>query len=645
MFKNKKLGLFDSEGKLILPATYSNIVWSDTGNFLGVRSLSKETNEYVNPKGEVAFALPADKEVSSFVSGRAIVKTPIRLFDDSIPSAGVIDERGTPIIPSGKFLMLERGSDGKGKPIYFSYTLIDSGKEDEEEEQTSLKVGIIDESGRELVPPIYDRFYGEYLPEQGYPSMKSDFLFAKKNEKIGAINLKGDVVLPFAYDEIPDPRAVSADFILAEGWSYFERGVQVVTQKNKVGLIDKQGRVIIPFRFDEIKGFRKGTSAADTWYQVTSGNKKGLFTGAGEKLAEPVWDSIELLTDGRIVATKGSKIGFFDQTGKKLTDAIYDSVPSLTAALSEKVDGGLYLMKKNGKFGYVTSSFQEAVKFEYDQALPYREGKAAVKKNGKWGFLGKDGKLALPLQWQEAQPFGEGLAPVKSNEKWGYIAPSGKLILSPQWDEAEPFHNGMARVRKGKVISFIDPKGKVLFGEGTLRTQLRKIEDYPDVLYMTALDSSGIGRVLTRSETYLFNKSGKLLTGEGYTTITPFEKGIALAFNGEGAYRRGREDEGKAVPFTSNFVDEYMDYSYRLAGPFIPEPFDSENGTFYLVNEKGEQLASVPQYIGEMWFEEIHAMKSHPQAVEWFAKVSAREPFISGKTGSYGVYRLKQVTK
>ena len=59
-------------------------------------------------------------------------------------------------------------------------------------------------------------------------------------------------------------------------------------------------------------------------------------------------------------------------------------------------DNTLFLVKKDGKYGYINKDGEQVVDCIYDDAMEQNEyGFCAVKKDGKWGCLKSDGAVLL----------------------------------------------------------------------------------------------------------------------------------------------------------------------------------------------------------------------------------------------------------
>jgi hypothetical protein len=88
------------------------------------------------------------------------------------------------------------------------------------------KIGLIDTTGKEIVPCEYDRV-DEFLKE---------FACVKKYGKWGFIDKKGKAVIPCKYDDVDN----------------FSKGLARVKKNGKYGLVDKTGKEVLPCKFDSL---------------------------------------------------------------------------------------------------------------------------------------------------------------------------------------------------------------------------------------------------------------------------------------------------------------------------------------------------------------------------------------------------------
>lgn len=90
-------------------------------------------------------------------------------------------------------------------------------------------------------------------------------------------------------------------------------------------------------------------------------------------------------------------------------------------------DCGLALVKKDGKFGFVTEQGKVVIPLIYDEALAFNEDHAAIAIGGKWGFIDKTGKEVIPYRYNYATSFAEGVARVLINTTWHTIDKEGNI--------------------------------------------------------------------------------------------------------------------------------------------------------------------------------------------------------------------------
>lgn len=190
-----------------------------------------------------------------------------------------------------------------------------------------------------------------------------------QNDKIGYIDLTGNLVIPMEYDNIIDP-----DNKYSEQWAYpaGERGI-VVKKGDKYGVIDHNNQVIIPFEFDMLSDL--STEGISIYHQYDGYDEYGM----------------PLLTDW----------GMVDLTGKQISLSQYDGTPSGYTAL-DGVQEGLLAVYRDDLWGYVDINGQEVIALQYQDARSFSEGVAGVMYNGLWGFIDKNGNTVIDFQFPDA---------------------------------------------------------------------------------------------------------------------------------------------------------------------------------------------------------------------------------------------------
>src|SRR5882724_446181 len=244
--------------------------------------------------------------------------------------------------------------------------------------------------------------------------------------------------------------------------------------------------------------------------------------------------------------------------------------------VTPKTTGGeLYLVVRNGKFGYIDTEGHIVIEPRYALASPFSEGVARVTIRGEkdktftayidktgrvvikpmegsggnfssgvasvlfggsYLYIDKKGRWASLASYQNAEDCTEGLCAVRMDplgpKRWGYIDTSGAVIVKGQYDWAEPFKEGIARVgimigepytkdgapaHDGKE-GYIDKTGKPI-------TELKfdKAWDFTD----------GMAQVRLRNKWGYIDKNGALAVPTQYDETHAFQEDLgAVKVNG-----------------------------------------------------------------------------------------------------------------
>ncbi|MCF8425193.1 MAG: WG repeat-containing protein [Bacteroidia bacterium] len=90
-----------------------------------------------------------------------------------------------------------------------------------------------------------------------------------------------------------------------------------------------------------------------------------------------------------------------------------------------------------------------------------------IKEFGKWGYINSNGEIAIKCQFEKAGQFSEGLAPILLDTVWGFIDTTGKIVIEPKYFEVNEFSDGlcMVTIKKNKSFqyAFIKTDGTIAF--------------------------------------------------------------------------------------------------------------------------------------------------------------------------------------
>ncbi|HKX33416.1 MAG TPA: WG repeat-containing protein [Blastocatellia bacterium] len=241
----------------------------------------------------------------------------------------------------------------------------------------------------------------------------------------------------------------------------------------KWGYIDKTGRIVIGLQFDGARDFSDGLAL------VRKGQDSFFIDSSGRPRQELVQPSYEIrggFRDGLALVRIGgpfeSEYGYIDRSGRLVIGIRVDAARLVTAVYPIKglpeirpneagADPLLHLCV-NGRCGYYDRSGREVIAPQFDSALNFSEGLAAVKIDGKYGYIDRTGRLAIPYRFDYAEDFSEGRAVAAADDKFGYIDRTGRDAIVFQYDWAQTFTDGLAAVGIGGKVGYLDPTGKVV---------------------------------------------------------------------------------------------------------------------------------------------------------------------------------------
>jgi hypothetical protein len=290
-------GIIDDDGRLVCPIIYNHIIGmeSNTSEYRWDKSYYKASinNRYgiIDKNGKVKVPLIYD-EIVGFKGGIELYT--IKLND----RYGLMDKDFKVILPcefegldfvtcKGQYWFLKNGKWGMMdkdlkviiQPQYDQHGWMYHGKI---KVQTKKHYGIIDSTGRIIIPAIY-----EALAEK----FNNGLIAASLNKKWGFLDSLNHVVIPFEYDDVRNFYKNIAG--VKKGNKYFFinkknesvnnnlydfidhdwiwNGMIKVINKGKSGVVNEEGVEVLPCEYDEINGYSRDKGL----YLIK--NKKGVW--------------------------------------------------------------------------------------------------------------------------------------------------------------------------------------------------------------------------------------------------------------------------------------------------------------------------------------------------------------------------------
>jgi hypothetical protein len=298
------------------------------------------------------------------------------------------------------------------------------------------KSGYIDMSGQEVIPLLYDgtkRFSdGMICVFSGCDSVKTGYFKDEHFEtsyfggKCGLIDTTGREVIPCKYDWInPFP---------------FNSDIYTVRLDGKYGFINrKTGQEIVQCKYDSVEfvlkeGLVKVGSICDSVLVLKEGKEgqEGLVKVRSIRFISThippytVW----VLMKGE----KGKKVkkgwgevgligwGYIDRTCQEVVPCKYPVAGEFSKGLAQ-------VASTTFKWGLIDGSGQEVIPCKYDEKIQLpKNGLARVRSGGKWGFIDKTGQEIIPCIYDKAKNFRKGKAKVRLNGKKLTVDETGNEI-------------------------------------------------------------------------------------------------------------------------------------------------------------------------------------------------------------------------
>lgn len=167
----------------------------------------------------------------------------------------------------------------------------------------------------------------DYVFDEGHGNFdESRYIVAKKEGKLGVIDLEGNTIIDFKYNSLTIPSKSESNFV-------------VFKKDFKTGVLNKKGEEVLPAGlYDFISSFSNGRAFA----------KKGediYLLDENHKIIKTLKHGLEFYYWGNknVVVYKDDKFGLIDYNGEIIFEPKYEEI--------EPIENGKYLVKVNGSYG------------------------------------------------------------------------------------------------------------------------------------------------------------------------------------------------------------------------------------------------------------------------------------------------------
>ncbi len=146
----------------------------------------------------------------------------------------------------------------------------------------------------------------------------------------------------------------------------------------------------------------------------------------GQKAFDFPIDDIYKYSDHVFRITRNKKYTFIDLNNPQVRSAEYD--------IHQAVKGNRIAVEKNGKWGFMDSSFREIIPPMMEKVENYIDGITAVQMNGKWLVIDEGGYKLSEIAFDEVKLLQKGFSQVSFGGKYGIMNRQGKFTVPVVYD-------------------------------------------------------------------------------------------------------------------------------------------------------------------------------------------------------------------
>ena len=375
----------------------------------------------------------------------------------------------------------------------------------------------------------------------------------------------------------------------------FKHGLIKVKKGGKYGFFNKMGKLVIPCVYDYAE-----RSFWDDYISVSKGDNCGYYSPEGNAITQCIYDGCRYGNDsesGIHIVIKSEKYGVVDfKNRKEILPCIYDVIYST-------YDDRLFMVRRNGKYGFFDIDGKEILPCTYDNAVNFSEGIGWCMCKGIWYAINTEGKSLFKLTDVNSDlpiiyPFKDGIgtAVIENNGKsaWRIIYKDGNSTIINDCKFAIPWGYGLIRVEmNGGGMGLIDKKQNVILPA--------KHDEINGFRHGMAIFKDAEG---PRNYRYgVIDSTGSVVVPCSYKYVNNMENGfISINDNGKEWYvnKKGEKIDESLVP-SGDYYNKYgigivkkngkygcVDGNGRLITPFIYDKIEKPSDGLLRVKSNGK---------------------------------------------------------
>lgn len=442
---NNRKGIKDSAGKILIPARYEEIGWSNGSMEPLASTIGYKTNGFwgITSLNDTQITGAVYRDLYPLDNG--YVKASRSDSYEHFLYFGILDTRGAAVVgfqyydisPSGNNYIASRYENRQ-----VLYGLISST----EKQLIPFRYKSVSYAGGGMYKAVdhkdkADMYSAEgvKLPAEGLDSLfrvNREFTIVTKEGKLGLMRNDGTYLLEPFYKSIQPIDDSTFQLTTYPSWH----------------LTDRRNTRLKTFHYDDIE------TIGPNIYKVSTFEGDALINISGQQLSNKSNWEIIYSDDDFVISKEQGKFRVYNKTGEPFLGQLFDSL-----YFDSKYFYTLTL-KNNKPLWDVYNTFgRKVTRFSYHELKPEGSRMIPARRDDYWGFLDFNGGLVIDHKFDKARVFVEGMAAVEYLGKWGVIDLNGNWLLQPKFDYCEVLNKHVILTKSGNITDLMSPGGEWLY--------------------------------------------------------------------------------------------------------------------------------------------------------------------------------------
>ncbi len=300
--------------------------------------------------------------------------------------------------------------------------------------QRNGRVGMLDNKGREAVPPKYD----------DVKMLDNRLVSVMENGQWQVLNINGKMVLPPGYERVEVLKGEQSKAYLA------------YQMDSKWGIVDEQGKIVAKPKFDEIVVLENvPKKVKGLYFQTKKENLLGLLLPIGKELLIPSVDEIWVYNENLVFYKKELRWGAINIAGQEVLKPLYSHFSRLS-------DNFIKLISNNSPSLFSLVYNKLVSKEAFEAFYPFSDEYVLCKKNRLLGLVDHCGSVVLSAQYNEIQPYDGDVFRANLQGRWGIVTLDDLTLIPFDYDYIAPMKQGLCVVIQNKQLGIANHLGEVV---------------------------------------------------------------------------------------------------------------------------------------------------------------------------------------